>query len=382
MPRAVVARSKPVAACSAAVTLAHHRMLGADVAAGVAAQVDAAAPGGRRRRGSRRACPSSCCAARSARRRPPPSPLRSARGRASARRTRARRRRARRLASMRATTAVCAGSPLCEAQATASSSSPRPSWSAAPLATSGSACSTLTAERGNTGRSMSPSDADHRAVGIDDGDRAAMRRFAVPPRIASTRIGVHRSRDVLGSSHWRRRRRPRGRIGAHAGDGPGLVLLAALLHAHLERGRQAHRRRRPLRLDCRRCSWSCVWAPLGIWAAWDAVPRWGWSNGRCCSPARSSTSSTSRRCCAATGSPTSPSSIRWRAAPGRCWRRSARCSGSANRLSAVAAAGVAGVVRRRLPDRRRAGPAGPRRTIRGSARACAPASAGARPPAR
>jgi hypothetical protein len=57
----------------------------------------------------------------------------------------------------------------------------------------------------------------------------------------------------------------------------------------------------------------------------------------------SSTSSTSRPCCAATGSPTSPSSTRSRAAPGRCSPRSARSSWLGERLSVVAAAGVAGV---------------------------------------
>ena len=76
---------------------------------------------------------------------------------------------------MPATTLVCSGSPLCEAQATASSSSPRPSWSAAPLSTSGKACNTLTAERGKIGRSMSPSAATSAAVGIEHGDGAAMR---------------------------------------------------------------------------------------------------------------------------------------------------------------------------------------------------------------
>src|SRR5580692_13174789 len=54
-------------------------------------------------------------------------------------------------ASMRVTPATCPGSPECEAQASASSSSPKPNASAAPVSTSGKACSALTAERGKIG---------------------------------------------------------------------------------------------------------------------------------------------------------------------------------------------------------------------------------------
>ena len=51
-------------------------------------------------------------------------------------------------ASMRVAVATWPGSPECEAQASASSSGPRPKRSAAPLSTSGSACSAFIAERG------------------------------------------------------------------------------------------------------------------------------------------------------------------------------------------------------------------------------------------
>src|SRR5947207_3730314 len=61
------------------------------------------------------------------------------------------------LASMPAAVRTCTASPLCEAQASASSASVSCSRSAASLSTSGNACRPLTAERGNTGRSMSPS---------------------------------------------------------------------------------------------------------------------------------------------------------------------------------------------------------------------------------
>ena len=79
---------------------------------------------------------------------------------------------------MRATTSTCAGSPLCDAQAIASSWSSSSSRSAAPLSTSGIACSSFTAERGKTGRSTSPSATMRLPFGIDDDDRAAVRRFA------------------------------------------------------------------------------------------------------------------------------------------------------------------------------------------------------------
>ena len=47
---------------------------------------------------------------------------------------------------------------MCEAAASASSRSPKPSASAAPDSTSGSAWTSLTAERGKIGRAVSPID--------------------------------------------------------------------------------------------------------------------------------------------------------------------------------------------------------------------------------
>ena len=78
---------------------------------------------------------------------------------------------------MPAAVATCAGSPLCEAQASASSSSLSCNASAAPLATSGSACSTLTAERGKIGRCDVAQRQHDAAVGIDHRQRAAVRGF-------------------------------------------------------------------------------------------------------------------------------------------------------------------------------------------------------------
>ena len=80
------------------------------------------------------------------------------------------------LASMPRAVATCAGSPLCEAQASASSASASFSASAAPLATSGSACSNRRArEYGALGDLAER--AARAAVAIDDRHRAAVRRF-------------------------------------------------------------------------------------------------------------------------------------------------------------------------------------------------------------
>jgi len=84
---------------------------------------------------------------------------RPCRGRVSARRTRARWGRARSSPASPRRFAHAVPPPLCEARASASSASLRPSRSAARLGTSGSACKTLTAQRGKIGRSMSPSEA-------------------------------------------------------------------------------------------------------------------------------------------------------------------------------------------------------------------------------
>ena len=106
------------------------------------------APSRRRRRRSPNACPSSCCGSR-------PAP---ARRRASARVARAslghctpHSRQAGfcpALASMAVAVSTWAGSPECDAQASAISASVSPNRSAAPLSISGSACIALTAERG------------------------------------------------------------------------------------------------------------------------------------------------------------------------------------------------------------------------------------------
>src|SRR5690606_956078 len=53
-------------------------------------------------------------------------------------------------------TSTCLGSPACDAQARAISRLPKPYASAAPLSMSGSAWMAFTAERGKTGRAMSP----------------------------------------------------------------------------------------------------------------------------------------------------------------------------------------------------------------------------------
>ena len=180
--------------------LAHHRVVGLDVAARVLAQVDAVAqhagqaekagvlaravvvqrarlaPGRGERARDRLDVRPVRAAFERARRRGRPSP-------ACARRRR--RARARRCARRRR-----APAPRRRGRAR----------SAAPLATSGSACSTLTAERGKIGRSMSPSATTHAAVGIDaprsrrDGP---IRRCS--PRITSTRIGFIGSIPSRGS---------------------------------------------------------------------------------------------------------------------------------------------------------------------------------------
>ena len=56
----------------------------------------------------------------------------------------------------------------------------------------------------------------------------------------------------------------------------GLDPLRRAAACALERGRQAHRRLRcALRPRSPALFLVVVWAPLGIWAAWDALPRWG-----------------------------------------------------------------------------------------------------------
>ena len=90
---------------------------------------------------------------------------------------------------MPAAVATCAGSPLCEAQASASSSWLRLSASAAPLATSGKACSTLTAERGKIGRWMSPSASTPAPSASNTASAPRCADSTALPRWASTSTG-------------------------------------------------------------------------------------------------------------------------------------------------------------------------------------------------
>ena len=60
---------------------------------------------------------------------------------------------------------------------------------AAPLVTSGSACSTLTAERANTGRSVSPSACTGVPRGSTTTSAPRCADSMMPPRVASTRTG-------------------------------------------------------------------------------------------------------------------------------------------------------------------------------------------------
>ena len=103
--------------------VAHHLLVGM-IGADIAGMIDAGDAG--RRTGSRNAFPSNCCAAPTACR--PSAPARWSRpgSTASARRIRARCRRATPCASMPVASATCSGSPECEAQASASSLSPKP----------------------------------------------------------------------------------------------------------------------------------------------------------------------------------------------------------------------------------------------------------------
>ena len=157
---------------------AHHRVLGADVAAREPAQVGAAvqAAGEAEEAGVLARAVVVQRARLAARRRRARCATSSIA--ASACRIRARSASSPALASMRSTTAMCAGSPLCEAQASASSSSSRPS------AVGGAALDQRQRLQHLDGRAREdrPLDVaergDDRAVGIDDGDRAAVHRLA------------------------------------------------------------------------------------------------------------------------------------------------------------------------------------------------------------
>ena len=238
---------------------------------------------------------------------------------------------------------VCIGSPLCEAQAIASSSSLRPSRSAAPLVDQRQRLQHLD----RRAREDRPLDvAERREHARRRHRRRRSRRDApiraMPPRITSTRIGfigVHGIREPADCSRRSTTSRAASTGAAgdnrpHVGHGPGPRPLRRAAACVLERGRQAHRRRRRFALIAAlflvvRVGAARHLGGLGRGAALGRRRMGGAARQR-----GASTSSTSRPCCAATASPTSPSSTRWRAAPGRCWRRSARCSGSARSMSA------------------------------------------------
>jgi hypothetical protein len=207
-------------------------------------------------------------------------------------------------ASMRATTAVCSGSPLCEAQATASSSSLRPSWSAAAARHQRQGLQHLDC-RARKHRPLDVAERSHQAaVGIDHGDRAAMRRFADAAAHRFDQDRVHAAIVVLrdtGDAPATAAPRPLATIGRMSATALGLVLFAALLHAlwNVVAKRTGG--------DARFALISAlflvvVWAPLGIWAASDALPRWGRTEWAVLLASAIVTSSTSPPCCAATGS--------------------------------------------------------------------------------
>ena len=124
----------------------------------------------------------------------------SRRGRsANASRIPARSRPARRAASIDAASSTCAVSPRCEAQASASSLSPKPSASAAPLSTSGSAWIAFTAERGKTGCATSPISSSVLPVASQTATAPRCALSTCSPRNISTRTGLA---TTLSSFYW------------------------------------------------------------------------------------------------------------------------------------------------------------------------------------
>ncbi len=93
-------------------------------------------------------------------------------------------------ASIRSTPATCAASPLCEAQASANSSSAKPKRSAAPCSTSGKACNALTAERGKIGVVTSPMASAVLPSASLTATAPRWRLSTSGPRITSTRTGL------------------------------------------------------------------------------------------------------------------------------------------------------------------------------------------------
>ena len=140
--------------------------------------------------GSPRACPSSCCAAGTG---ASPAARSRCRSGVSSGTCGPQRRSASpspRSASQRATRVTCIAAPWCEAQASASCSELRPS--AAPLSTSGSACSILQDERGRMTASGSPQAARIAPRGVADHRMAAvvrLRDVAAPDLDHRHRVG-------------------------------------------------------------------------------------------------------------------------------------------------------------------------------------------------
>src|SRR5262249_21830506 len=93
-------------------------------------------------------------------------------------------------ASMPSTPATCAASPLCEAQASASSSSLKPKRSAAPSVMSGKACKALTAERGKIADATSPMASTVLPSASLTAIAPRCRLSTMGPRTTSTRTGL------------------------------------------------------------------------------------------------------------------------------------------------------------------------------------------------
>ena len=101
-------------------------------------------------------------------------------------------------ASHACTVSTCRFSPLCEAQASAMCSLPRPKRSTAPLSTKAMAWIGLLAERGRIGESMSPHDATTAPSGFTTAAMPSCRLSTTGPRVTSmTTALAHRARSSL-----------------------------------------------------------------------------------------------------------------------------------------------------------------------------------------
>ena len=175
---------------------------------------------------------------------------------------------------MAAAVRVCAGSPLCEAQASASSSSLRPKRSAAPLSTSGSACNSLIAERGNTGRSMSPSEADQCAIAIHHRHRAAVEGLHGVAAPCFDQDRVHAFDSIVVCAATVACRTAHGQCRPCPLTALLLVLAAALLHAlwnivAKKAGGDHHFALITVLMTC------LLWAPVALWFGLAASGRAG-----------------------------------------------------------------------------------------------------------